>query len=139
MEFYLNFSRDRTDVGDLSNMDDNVYPSSGLMGDLHHHGQHPLHRSSSGQHYGGGGDGMHPPSSGGSYGGSGSHHPLLNLQGLHSLFPGGGGSNGPSGRDGGHNSSNSDLANATRRSLDLMRIRATDPRPCPQCGKFIIF
>ena len=33
-----------------------------------------------------------------------------------------------------HNS-NSDLAQATRRSLDLMRIRATDPRPCPQCGK----
>ena len=25
---------------------------------------------------------------------------------------------------------------ATRRSLDLMRIRATDPRPCPQCGAF---
>lgn len=23
----------------------------------------------------------------------------------------------------------------SRRSLDLMRVRATDPRPCPKCGK----
>ena len=85
---------------------------------------------------------MQPPSGG--YGGSsGQHHPLLNLQGLQSLFPGGNSGNGPSGgRDGGgggghhhtNSSSGSDLAQATRRSLDLMRIRATDPRPCPQCG-----
>ena len=33
-------SRDRTDVGDLSNTEDNVYPSSGMMG------EHPLGRSS---------------------------------------------------------------------------------------------
>lgn len=127
--------RDRTDVGDLSNTEDNVYPSSGLMGDLHHHqrsgGHHQLHGE------------MQPPSSGGYGGSSAQHHPLLNLQGLQSLFPGGGNSNGPSGgRDGGNgghhgltnSSSGSDLTQATRRSLDLMRIRATDPRPCPQCG-----
>lgn len=23
----------------------------------------------------------------------------------------------------------------SRRSLDMMRVRATDPRPCPKCGK----
>ncbi|KAK2722185.1 protein abrupt-like [Artemia franciscana] len=61
------------------------------------------------------GQDMMPPSS--------YSHPLLNLQGLHGLFPG------PSPLQGA-----ADLS-AGRRTLDLMRVRATDPRPCPQCGK----
>lgn len=91
---------------------------------------------------------MMPPS-----GYAAHHHPLLNLQSLHSLFPPGSipGNNGPnsgSGGGGGHHhgrhqhdshNNNNDLAQATRRSLDLMRIRATDPRPCPQCGKRFAF
>ncbi|KAI9565684.1 hypothetical protein GHT06_009476 [Daphnia sinensis] len=126
--------RDRTDVGDLSNTEDNVYPSSG-MGDHHHHRSSSLHHHAS--------EMMVPPS-----GYAAHHHPLLNLQSLHSLFPPGSipGGNGPSGGGGGghhgrhqhdshNNNNNNDLAQATRRSLDLMRIRATDPRPCPQCGK----
>lgn len=123
--------RDRTDVGDLSNTEDNVYSSSGMMGDHHRSSLHGHHAE------------MMPPSG---Y----SHHPLLNLQSLHSLFPPGsihnnnGSSGGGGGGGGGHHhhhsggsSNNNDLAQATRRSLDLMRIRATDPRPCPQCGKQI--
>ncbi|XP_018561076.1 protein abrupt-like isoform X2 [Anoplophora glabripennis] len=47
---------------------------------------------------------------------------LLGLQGLGGLMPG------PSGM---HNSDNF----VSRRSLDMMRVRATDPRPCPKCGK----
>ena len=112
-------------MGDLSNTEDNVYSSPGMMGDSH---RSSLHHHSD----------MMPPS------GYAHHHPLLNLQSLHSLFPPGSihSNNGSSG--GGHhhhhsgsggNNNNSDLAQATRRSLDLMRIRATDPRPCPQCGK----
>jgi hypothetical protein len=128
--------RDRTDVGDLSNTEDNVYPSSG-MGDHPHH-----HRSSSLHHHAS--EMMVPPS-----GYAAHHHPLLNLQSLHSLFPPGSmsGGNGPNGGSGSHhgrhqhdshnnNNNNNDLAQATRRSLDLMRIRATDPRPCPQCGNY---
>ena len=128
--FFIDLS-DRTDVGDLSNTEDNVYSSPGMMGDSH--------RSSSMHHH----SDMMPPSG---Y----AHHPLLNLQSLHSLFPPGSihSNNGSSGgRDGGHHhhhhhsgsgSNSNDLAQATRRSLDLMRIRATDPRPCPQCGKLYI-
>lgn len=48
---------------------------------------------------------------------------LLGLQGLPGLLPG------PSGM---HNSPDSFVS---RRSLDMMRVRATDPRPCPKCGK----
>jgi hypothetical protein len=91
---------------------------------------------------------MVPPSGYGAH-----HHPLLNLQSLHSLFPPGsmagpnGGGGGGGGSHHGHgrhqhdshnnNNNNNDLAQATRRSLDLMRIRATDPRPCPQCGNVL--
>ncbi|XP_008194391.1 protein abrupt isoform X2 [Tribolium castaneum] len=48
---------------------------------------------------------------------------LLGLQGLGGLMPG------PSGI---HNSTDNFVS---RRSLDMMRVRATDPRPCPKCGK----
>ncbi|CAG9771287.1 unnamed protein product [Ceutorhynchus assimilis] len=48
---------------------------------------------------------------------------LLGLQGLSGLMPG------PSGM---HANSNDFVS---RRSLDMMRVRATDPRPCPKCGK----
>ncbi|KAL1494715.1 hypothetical protein ABEB36_010267 [Hypothenemus hampei] len=48
---------------------------------------------------------------------------LLGLQGLSGLMPG------PSGI---HGNSNDFVS---RRSLDMMRVRATDPRPCPKCGK----
>ncbi|CAH0557638.1 unnamed protein product [Brassicogethes aeneus] len=48
---------------------------------------------------------------------------LLGLQGLGGLMPG------PSGM---HNSPDNFVS---RRSLDMMRVRATDPRPCPKCGK----
>jgi hypothetical protein len=106
-------------VGDLSNTEDN-YPSTGLGGP----GDRPLPPE------------MMPPS-------GFPHHPLLNLQSLHSLFPSGGaaGLSAAMHHHNNHNNNNSnsnnnnDLAQATRRSLDLMRIRATDPRPCPQCGK----
>ncbi|KAF7271290.1 BTB/POZ-zinc finger protein abrupt isoform X2 [Rhynchophorus ferrugineus] len=47
-------------------------------------------------------------------------HPLAGLTGL---MPG------PSGM---HGSANDFVS---RRSLDMMRVRATDPRPCPKCGK----
>lgn len=108
-------------MGDLSNTEDNVYPSPGLMSELHRSSMHPGE--------------MMPPT------GYGPHHPLLNLQSLHSLFPPGSlpNTNGPSpggqlhGRMHHDSHNNNDLA--ARRSLDLMRIRATDPRPCPQCGK----
>lgn len=119
----------------MSNTEDNLYPSPGMMG------EHGHHRSSL-HHHGSGGE-MMPPSGYASH-----HHPLLNLQSLHSLFPGsgslgGGNNNGPSGGGSGggmhgrhqHDSHNNNNDLATRRSLDLMRIRATDPRPCPQCGK----
>lgn len=47
------------------------------------------------------------------------------LLGLQGLLPG------PSGM-----SSSSSVDNfVSRRSLDMMRVRATDPRPCPKCGK----
>ncbi|XP_034231618.1 protein abrupt isoform X2 [Thrips palmi] len=49
---------------------------------------------------------------------------LLGLQGLPGLLPG------PSGL---HGSQENNFVN--RRSLDMMRVRATDPRPCPKCGK----
>ncbi|KAK5646400.1 hypothetical protein RI129_004864 [Pyrocoelia pectoralis] len=49
---------------------------------------------------------------------------LLGLQGLQGLMPG------PSGM---HNSTADNFV--SRRSLDMMRVRATDPRPCPKCGK----
>ncbi|KAI5743266.1 protein abrupt isoform X3 [Diaphorina citri] len=50
---------------------------------------------------------------------------LLGLQGLPAgLLPG------PSGM---HNSSDNNFV--SRRGLDMMRVRATDPRPCPKCGK----
>ena len=106
-------------MGDLSNTEDN-YPSTGLGGP----GDRPLPPE------------MMPPS-------GFPHHPLLNLQSLHSLFPSGGaaGLSAAMHHHNNHNNNNSnsnnnnDLAQATRRSLDLMRIRATDPRPCPQCGK----
>ncbi|GLV42498.1 abrupt [Carabus blaptoides fortunei] len=49
---------------------------------------------------------------------------LLGLQGLPGLLPG------PSGM---HN--NGPESFVSRRSLDMMRVRATDPRPCPKCGK----
>ncbi|KAL3283142.1 hypothetical protein HHI36_006296, partial [Cryptolaemus montrouzieri] len=48
---------------------------------------------------------------------------LLGLQGLGGLLPG------PSGMHGSPDSF------VSRRSLDMMRVRATDPRPCPKCGK----
>ncbi|XP_044752207.1 protein abrupt-like isoform X1 [Coccinella septempunctata] len=48
---------------------------------------------------------------------------LLGLQGLGGLLPG------PSGMHGTPDSF------VSRRSLDMMRVRATDPRPCPKCGK----
>ncbi|XP_060519049.1 protein abrupt isoform X2 [Cylas formicarius] len=48
---------------------------------------------------------------------------LLGLQGLSGLIPG------PSGMHGNTNDF------VSRRSLDMMRVRATDPRPCPKCGK----
>ncbi|XP_032683498.1 protein abrupt isoform X1 [Odontomachus brunneus] len=47
---------------------------------------------------------------------------LLNLQGL---IPG------PSGI----HAANQDSTYVQRRGLELMRVRATDPRPCPKCGK----
>ncbi|GLH00718.1 Protein abrupt [Gryllus bimaculatus] len=50
---------------------------------------------------------------------------LLGLQGIPGLIPG------PSGL---HNS-NQDANFVSRRGLDMMRVRATDPRPCPKCGK----
>ncbi|XP_063242092.1 protein abrupt isoform X2 [Bacillus rossius redtenbacheri] len=50
---------------------------------------------------------------------------LLGLPGIPGLLPG------PSGL---HNNSQ-DPNFGPRRSLDLMRVRATDPRPCPKCGK----
>ncbi|CAH1389009.1 unnamed protein product [Nezara viridula] len=51
---------------------------------------------------------------------------LLGLQGrLPGLLPG------PSGM---HNSG-PDNSFVSRRGLDMMRVRATDPRPCPKCGK----
>ncbi|XP_011880839.1 PREDICTED: protein abrupt isoform X3 [Vollenhovia emeryi] len=49
---------------------------------------------------------------------------LLSLQGMN--MPG------PSGM---HQVANQDPNYVTRRSLDLIRVRATDPRPCPKCGK----
>lgn len=48
---------------------------------------------------------------------------LLNLPGLPGLLPG------PSSMHGGADSF------GARRSLEMMRVRATDPRPCPKCGK----
>ncbi|CAH1104871.1 unnamed protein product [Psylliodes chrysocephalus] len=53
----------------------------------------------------------------------GFHNALLGLQGLGGLMPG------PSGM---HNSPDSFVS---RRSMDMLRVRATDPRPCPKCGK----
>ncbi|XP_022197139.2 protein abrupt [Nilaparvata lugens] len=50
---------------------------------------------------------------------------LLGLPGIPGLLPG------PSGM---HNNSQ-DNNFVSRRGLDLMRVRATDPRPCPKCGK----
>ncbi|XP_050309469.1 protein abrupt isoform X2 [Anthonomus grandis grandis] len=50
---------------------------------------------------------------------------LLGLQGLSGLP----GLPGPSGVPGSMNDF------GARRSLDMMRVRATDPRPCPKCGK----
>lgn len=49
---------------------------------------------------------------------------LLGLQGIPGLLPG------PSGL---HASQENNFVN--RRGLDMMRVRATDPRPCPKCGK----
>ncbi|XP_011693507.1 PREDICTED: protein abrupt isoform X1 [Wasmannia auropunctata] len=49
---------------------------------------------------------------------------LLSLQGMN--MPG------PSGI---HQVANQDPNYVTRRSLDMIRVRATDPRPCPKCGK----
>ncbi|XP_012541872.1 protein abrupt isoform X1 [Monomorium pharaonis] len=49
---------------------------------------------------------------------------LLSLQGMN--MPG------PSGM---HQVANQDPNYVTRRSLDMIRVRATDPRPCPKCGK----
>ncbi|KAK9704249.1 BTB/POZ domain [Popillia japonica] len=48
---------------------------------------------------------------------------LLNLPGLPGLLPG------PSSMHGGADNF------GARRSLEMMRVRATDPRPCPKCGK----
>ncbi|XP_072390249.1 protein abrupt [Diabrotica undecimpunctata] len=53
----------------------------------------------------------------------GFHNALLGLQGLGGLMPG------PSGM---HNSPDNFVS---RRSMDMLRVRATDPRPCPKCGK----
>ncbi|XP_049815482.1 protein abrupt isoform X1 [Schistocerca nitens] len=50
---------------------------------------------------------------------------LLGLQGIPGLLPG------PSGL----HSNNQDGNFVSRRGLDMMRVRATDPRPCPKCGK----
>ncbi|XP_021935070.1 protein abrupt [Zootermopsis nevadensis] len=50
---------------------------------------------------------------------------LLGLQNIPGLLPG------PSGL---HNNSQ-DANFVSRRGLDVMRVRATDPRPCPKCGK----
>ncbi|RZF35932.1 hypothetical protein LSTR_LSTR008502 [Laodelphax striatellus] len=50
---------------------------------------------------------------------------LLGLPGIPGLLPG------PSGM---HNNSQ-DNNFVSRRGLDMMRVRATDPRPCPKCGK----
>lgn len=47
------------------------------------------------------------------------------LLGLQGLMPG------PSGI----HAANQDPNYVARRGLDMMRVRATDPRPCPQCGK----
>ncbi|XP_072748984.1 protein abrupt isoform X2 [Anoplolepis gracilipes] len=49
---------------------------------------------------------------------------LLGLQGM--------GLPGPSGM---HQVANQDPNYVSRRGVDLMRVRATDPRPCPKCGK----
>ncbi|KYN09217.1 PREDICTED: protein abrupt-like isoform X1 [Trachymyrmex cornetzi] len=49
---------------------------------------------------------------------------LLSLQGMN--MPG------PSGM---HQVANQDPNYVARRSLDMIRVRATDPRPCPKCGK----
>ncbi|CAG7819147.1 unnamed protein product [Allacma fusca] len=49
---------------------------------------------------------------------------LLGFQGLPGFLPG------PSSMQ--NNSSSLDVS---RRSLDMLRVRATDPRPCPKCGK----
>ncbi|KAL1458681.1 hypothetical protein WDU94_008811 [Cyamophila willieti] len=49
---------------------------------------------------------------------------LLGLQGIPGLLPG------PSGM---HSSPDNNFV--SRRGLDMMRVRATDPRPCPKCGK----
>ncbi|KAG5878843.1 hypothetical protein JTB14_018983 [Gonioctena quinquepunctata] len=53
----------------------------------------------------------------------GFHNALLGLQGLGGLMPG------PSGM---HTSPDNFVS---RRSMDMLRVRATDPRPCPKCGK----
>ncbi|CAH1118443.1 unnamed protein product [Phaedon cochleariae] len=53
----------------------------------------------------------------------GFHNALLGLQGLGGLMPG------PSGMHGSPDNF------VSRRSMDLLRVRATDPRPCPKCGK----
>ncbi|XP_056635655.1 protein abrupt isoform X1 [Diorhabda sublineata] len=58
-----------------------------------------------------------------SRGPGGFHNALLGLQGLGGLMPG------PSGM---HNSQDNFVS---RRSMDMLRVRATDPRPCPKCGK----
>ncbi|XP_067001386.2 protein abrupt [Anabrus simplex] len=50
---------------------------------------------------------------------------LLGLQGIPGLLPG------PSGL----HSSSQEASFVSRRGLDMMRVRATDPRPCPKCGK----
>ncbi|XP_046603682.1 protein abrupt-like isoform X1 [Neodiprion virginianus] len=47
------------------------------------------------------------------------------LLGLQGLMPG------PSGI----HAANQDPSYVARRGLDMMRVRATDPRPCPKCGK----
>ncbi|XP_074028739.1 BTB/POZ-zinc finger protein abrupt [Leptinotarsa decemlineata] len=54
---------------------------------------------------------------------SGFHNALLGLQGLGGFMPG------PSGM---HPSPDNFVS---RRSLDMLKVRATDPRPCPKCGK----
>ncbi|GJQ86472.1 putative metal ion binding protein [Trypoxylus dichotomus] len=64
---------------------------------------------------------------------------LLNLPGLPGLLPGpssmhGGADNFGDASKGG-STVGGDGGSATRRSLEMMRVRATDPRPCPKCGK----
>lgn len=52
---------------------------------------------------------------------------LLGLQGLPGLLPG------PSGMHAANQDPN--YGELARRGLDMLRVRATDPRPCPKCGK----